>query len=76
LAVEVGVKEVESCCPAPTPSIVPLAGAYVEVPPTFTVEFNCVALSAVPELMSAGFAQVMSGVAFSTVIATDAFAEL
>ena len=46
------------------------------MPATFAVAFNCVALSGVPEEMSAGFAQVMIGVAFSTVIATVAVALL
>ena len=33
-----------------------------------TLAFNCVALSAVPKVMSAGFAQVMTGVAFKTLM--------
>ena len=40
------------------------------------VAFSCVELSGVPELMSAGFAQVMTGVDFRTVIETALVAEL
>ena len=48
----------------------------MKLPATFAVAFNCVALNAVPEEISAGFAQVMIGVAFRTVIATVAVALL
>jgi hypothetical protein len=49
---------------------VPLDGEYANVPATFAVAFNCVALSGVPDAMSAGVAHVKGSVAFSTVIVT------
>ena|SRR5215468_3599274 len=46
---------------------VPAAGVYANVPGTDAVASSCVPLSAVPYVMSAGFAQVIVGVAFPTV---------
>src|SRR5262245_1207050 len=66
----VGVNVTDSVWFAPAFRTVPAIGAYANVPGVPAVAFNCVALSAVPWVMSAGFAQVMAGVAFSTLIVT------
>src|SRR5207245_7761369 len=51
-------------------SRVPAAGVYVNVPGTLAVAFSCAAPKAVPYTMSAGFAQVMTGVPLSTLMET------
>src|SRR5258708_3178716 len=68
LAASVGVKVTDSVWFAPACRIVPVGGEYKKRPGTLAVAFSCVALSAVPNVMSAGVAQVMTGVAFSTLI--------
>src|SRR4030081_1098412 len=70
LAASVGVNATESVCAAPALSTVPATGEYTNVPGTLAVAFSCVALSAVPNVMSAGAAHVIVGVAFSTLMAT------
>ena len=45
----------------------PAAGVYTKLPGTEAVALSCVPLSAVPYVMSAGFAHVIIGVAFVTV---------
>src|ERR671927_206744 len=69
-AASVGVKVTESVCAAPAFSTAPSAGVYTNVPGVLAVAFSCVAPSAVPYVMSAGAAQVMTGVAFSTLMLT------
>jgi hypothetical protein len=49
---------------------------YTKLPGTFAVAFSCVAESAVPYVMPAGFAHVTVGVALSTVIVTVCVAAL
>src|SRR5690242_9614563 len=65
--VSVGVKSTFRTCALPKPSTVPAAGVYTGVPTTLNVAFSCVSPSAVPYEMSAGFDQVMVGVAFRIV---------
>lgn len=67
----VGTKLTDSVCD-PAPKTVPLAGVYVNVPatefpPNAAVAFNCVALRAVPKVIAAGFAHVITGVALPIV---------
>ena len=50
----------------PTDGVVPAVGPYRNVPGTEAVAFNCVALKAVPNVMAAGVAQVMTGAAAAT----------
>jgi hypothetical protein len=59
--VSVGVNVVDSVC-VPTLSIVPAAGEYANDPGTFAVAFNCAPDKAVPEVIDAGFDQVIVGV--------------
>src|SRR5438045_9593019 len=73
-AVSAGVKATERVCPAPALRMVPLAGLYTKLPGTLAVAFNCAPPSAVPDVMLAGFAHVMVGVALVTVIGTLAVA--
>ena len=47
----------------PTAKTVPAAGVYAKVPDTEAVAFNCVALNAVPYVIAAGGAQVITGAA-------------
>ena len=54
----------------PVAGVVPAAGVYANVPPTEAVAFNCVADSVVPKGMLAGLFQVITGVAWVTVICT------
>src|SRR5919109_769211 len=69
----IGVKVTDSGCD-PASSTVPAAGAYANVPGTLLVAFSCVALSAVPYVMSAGAGQVMVAVALTTFSVTVAVA--
>src|SRR5678815_3707638 len=76
-AVEFGGRRIvvnvtDNVCAIPAPRMVPAAGQYANVPGTLAVAVNCVALRAVPVVMSAGFAHVMTGVALSTVSDTVA----
>src|ERR1700681_3370951 len=62
VAVSVGVNVLDRVW-LPAASTVPDGGVYTNVPATPpAVAFNCVALSAVPLTIAAGFAQVMVGV--------------
>src|SRR5262245_21846902 len=72
LAASVGVNVTDSVWFAPALSTAPASGVYTKVPviPPPAVAFSCVAPSAVPKVMSAGFAHVMTGVAFKTLIET------
>jgi hypothetical protein len=54
--------------------MVPIAGLYMKLPGTFAVAFSCVALRAVPVAMVPGAAQVITGVAWLTVICAVAVA--
>src|SRR6185436_11445082 len=67
-AASVGVKVTDSVCAAPAFRIVPASGLSTNVPGTLAVAFSCVALSAVPYVMSAGTVQLIVVLAFSTVI--------
>src|ERR671924_583629 len=69
----IGVKVTDSGCD-PASSTVPAAGAYANVPGTLLVALSCVALNAVPYVMSAGVDHVIAGVPFSTVRLTVAVA--
>src|SRR5262245_59145347 len=70
LAPSVGVKVADNVWPAPAFSTVPAIGLQTNVPGVFAVAFSCVAPSAVPKVMSAGVAHVITGVAFTTLIVT------
>src|SRR3954469_1450913 len=68
--VSVGVNVTDSVWVLPALSTAPAAGVQTNVPstPPLTVAFSCVVLSAVPNVMSAGVGQVITGVAFSTLM--------
>ena len=68
--VSVGVKVTCNAWLAPKLSTVPAAGLYAVVPATKPVAFNCIALKAVPYVMSSGVAHVMVDVAWFTLIDT------
>src|SRR3954469_6303884 len=69
-AASVGVNVTESVCAAPAFRTAPAAGVYTRVAAVAELAFSCVAPSAVPNVMSAGAGQVMTGVRFSTVMLT------
>ena len=56
----------------PRPRTVPAAGVYMKVPGIVVVASSCVPESGVPRVMSAGLAQVMTGVAWVTLIVVNA----
>src|SRR6476469_7578309 len=69
-AVSVGVKVTDSDCARPADSTILAAGVYANVPGVLAVAFRCAELSAVPYVSAAGFAQVTTGVALATSMAT------
>src|SRR5215475_2283780 len=69
-APSVGVNVTDRVCAEPAFKTVPETGEYTRVPGVLAVAFSCVAPSAVPYVMSTGVAQVMTGVAFSTLMLT------
>src|SRR5205085_752002 len=77
----VGVNATCRFWPLPAPSTVPAAGVYTKLPGTglplkVAVAFSCVPLSAVPYVMSAGFVQLIVGVALFTTRVAVAVADL
>ena len=62
----VGVNVTERIC-APPLGIVPAIGEYTNVPAVLAVASSCVAVSAVPKVIAAGVAHVITGVAKLTV---------
>ena len=69
----VGVKVTESVC-VPAGSEYPAEGVYVNLPGTEAVALSCAALRGIPQVIPAGFAQVMAGSALLTTSVTDACA--
>jgi hypothetical protein len=67
------VKRTERTCPGPEGKIVPAAGVYVKVPGTDAMASSCAGPRGVPEVMSAGSAQVIVGVAGLTVSVPPAY---
>ena len=61
------MKLTDNVWPVPMLSTVPAGGRYANTPATLAVAVNCGAPSAVPYVMAAGFAQLMTGVAPATV---------
>jgi hypothetical protein len=67
IVVLAGVNVTESVR-VPAASTDPAGGAYANVPGTLALALNCVAPSAVPYAIGAGFAHVMVGVVFNEML--------
>src|SRR5438132_3542454 len=70
LAMSAGVKSAFSAWPGLAFSFVPAAGVYTKLPATSAVALSWVPLSSVGYVMSAGFAHVITGVPFRTLMET------